>query len=397
MLYLIVVPTSKVHWVMKIKILALTGIRSEYDILYPVLKELKKNFLIGLVVTGAHLKKKFGFTFKEILKDKLKIIGKIDNLKNGNKLHHRAMGIPKQVKDLINVSIRFNPTYFLVVGDREESIVAAIVATYLQIPLIHIGGGDRVVGNIDDHVRHAVSKLAHLHFVNNIESKKRLLKMGEQNFRVFNVGNPGIDRFRIEPWINLDKLSKKLNFKIKKNEKFLILILHPLSSEYKESGNQMSITINAIKKLNIKTFIIFPNSDIGSNHIINKINSLKNKNFCIKKNIPRNLFINLLRYASCLVGNSSLGIIESPYLKLPVVNIGNRQKKRFAQDNVLFTSFNERMIVKSIKKCLFDKKFLKKIFLLKNPYGNGYASKKILKILNTIKIDKKFLLKDIKY
>ena len=99
---------------------------------------------------------------------------KIDSLENGNKLYHRAIGISKQVKNLIKISIRFKPKYFLVVGDREEAIVTAIVATYLQIPLIHIGGGDRVVGNIDDHVRHAVSKLAHLHFVNNIESKKRL-------------------------------------------------------------------------------------------------------------------------------------------------------------------------------------------------------------------------------
>ncbi len=382
---------------MKFKILALTGIRSEYDILYPVMKELQKNFLIGLVVTGAHLKKKFGLTINEIIKDKIKIIAKIDSLENGNKLYHRAIGISKQVKNLIKISIRFKPKYFLVVGDREEAIVTAIVATYLQIPLIHIGGGDRVVGNIDDHIRHAVSKLAHLHFVNNIESKKRLIKMGEQNFRVFNVGNPGIDRFRIEPKINLDRLSKKLNFKIKKNEKFLILILHPLSSEYKDSGRQMLITLNALKKLNIKTFVIFPNSDIGSEKIIKKINSLKDKNFCVKKNIPRNIFINLLRYSSCLVGNSSLGIIESPYLKLPVVNIGNRQKKRFSQDNVIFTSFNEKMIIKSIKKCLFDKKFKKKLTFLKNPYGNGYASKKILKILNTIKMDNKFLLKDINY
>ena len=159
----------------------------------------------------------------------------------------------------------------------------------------------------------------------------------------------------------------------------------------------MLITLNALKKLNIKTFVIFPNSDIGSEKIIKKINSLKDKNFCVKKNIPRNIFINLLRYSSCLVGNSSLGIIESPYLKLPVVNIGNRQKKRFSQDNVIFTSFNEKMIIKSIKKCLFDKKFKKKLTFLKNPYGNGYASKKILKILNTIKMDNKFLLKDINY
>ena len=164
----------------KIKILAITGIRSEYDLMQPVYYELskKKNIKLSLFVTGAHLSKKHGYTVREIIKDNFNIFGKSKSLFNSNSLVSRIKGISIQIKDLMKSIILYKPDLLIVAGDREESITVALVGSYMNIPIAHVSGGDRVVGNIDDQIRHAVTKLSHIHFATNIESKKRILKNG---------------------------------------------------------------------------------------------------------------------------------------------------------------------------------------------------------------------------
>lgn len=381
-------------------ILGVTGIRSEYDIMSSVYKSIQEHKLLDLklVVCGAHLSKTFGLTINEIKKDKFKIAARINNLKISKDPSSRLKGLAIQLDKLIYHVRRINPDFLLVLGDREEAMNTALVGAYMNIPVAHICGGDRVVGNVDDQVRHAVSKLAHLHFVTNIESEKRLIKSGEQKFRVKNVGNPGLDRLLQEPTISDNVLSKKLNIKINKFEKFILVIQHTISTEIDCSYDQMKITLQTLEKFEEKKIIVFPNSDPGSKEIIKAINQYKKEpNFYLIKNIPRTEFVNLLRRASCLVGNSSAGIMEAPLIKLPVINVGNRQKGRLHSSNVQFVPHNKKLIDKAIRKAIYDKKYIKEVKKCFNPYGDGLSSKRIANILSKTKLDKKLFIKDLTY
>ena len=381
-------------------IIGITGIRSEYDIMSSVFKEIKKSQKLNLklIVTGAHLSKKYGYTVNEILKDGFKIAHKFKSLQETGGLESRAIGLGLQIKRLAKVIKNLSPDFILVLGDREESMTAGIISAYLNIPLIHIGGGDRVVGNIDDQIRHSVTKLAHIHIVTNKESKQRVLNLGEQAFRVFNFGNPGLDRFLNTPDKKLKKIPELRNFILSDDEKYLVLIQHPLSSEFEFAPQQMKITLDAIKEIGMKTLIIYPNSDVGSSGMIKVIQSYQNLNFVkIIKNIPRNSFVNILRNCSCLLGNSSCGILEAPILKIPVINIGNRQKARLHARNVIFVDHNKKEIINALNYVMYNKKYRRMLSNVKNPYGDGKSSKKIVNLIEKIDINKKLLIKDITY
>ncbi len=381
-------------------IIGITGIRSEYDIMSSVFKEIseRKMLKLKLIVTGAHMSKKYGETIKEIRKDGFKIAYSLKSLQEKGGLESRLIGLGMQVHKLAKVIMRMRPDFLIVLGDREESMTAGLISAYMNVPLIHIGGGDRVIGNVDDQIRHAVSKLAHIHIVTNESSKQRLLKMGEQSFRVFNYGNPGLDRIINTPELPLKKIPELKNFFLDKKENFLVLIQHPLSSEVKSSKKQIKITLEAIKETNMKTIIIYPNSDVGSTDIIKVIEGYRKfDNFKIIKNIPRHSFVNILRKCSCLVGNSSCGILEAPILKIPVINIGNRQRGRLHAKNVVFVDHNKEKIKKSLNYVLNNRKYKKLLVNVDNPYGNGKSSKKIVDLIEKIKINDKLLIKDITY
>lgn len=385
---------------MKRLVLAVTGIRSEYDIMSSVFSAIKKHPKLDLnvAVTGAHLSETFGYTVKEIKKDGFKVVDCIESLLDGNDDSLRVKGLGIQIQGLVQTVSRIKPDFLLVLGDREESIATALVSTYMNIPLVHISGGDRVVGNIDDQVRHAVTKLAHIHMTTNLESKNRIISLGEQKFRIFNVGNPGLDRLLKVKKISMSQLSKKLNFDLFKNEPFIMLIQHPLSSEYEFAYDQMKITMQAVEELGIKTIISYPNSDAGGTQIIKAISEHEdNPLIHVVKNIPRLEFVNLMRSCSCLIGNSSAGILEAPLMKIPVINIGNRQKGRLHSSNVQFVKNNKNHIKKAINKAIFDKNYLKTVSKCKNPYGDGKSSKRIAQIIASVKIDAKLLIKDITY
>ena len=386
--------------VMKKLVLAVTGIRSEYDIMSSVFKAIDNHpeLELNLAVTGAHLSENFGYTINEIENDGFKIVDHIESLLSGNKESLRVKGLGIQLQGLVQTVLRIKPDFLLVLGDREESIATALVSTYMNIPLVHISGGDRVIGNADDHIRHAVTKLAHIHLTTNLESRNRILALGEQKFRVHNVGNPGLDRMIKTKKLSNSQLSKNLNFNIHKNEPYIILIQHALSSEVSGAYEQMKTTLEAVKKMEIKTIISFPNSDAGGLEIIRAISEYEEIPFIYSaKNIPRLEFVNLMRGAACLIGNSSAGILEAPLLKLPVINIGNRQKGRLHAQNVEFVSHNKSKIIRAIKKAVFDKEYIKKVQKCSNPYGDGKSSDRIAQILASVKIDENLLVKDITY
>ena len=274
----------------------------------------------------------------------------------------------------------------------EESISTALVGSYLNIPVAHISGGDRVIGNVDDQVRHAVTKLAHLHFATNQESADRLLRMGEQSFRVHNVGNPGLDRLLSVPFLNIKDLSNRLSFDFSEDEPILLVIQHVISTEIDSAHHQMRQTLEAIADLGMKTVLSYPNTDAGGQQMIRAINEFRNlPHLFIAKNIPRLEFVNLMRRASCLIGNSSAGILEAPLLKLPVVNVGNRQRGRLHAENVSFVPHDKELIIEAVKRSVFDDGYRKYVSRCSNPYGDG-KSQRIADLFARIDIDQKLLI-----
>lgn len=277
-------------------------------------------------------------------------------------------------------------------------MTTALTGAYLNIPVAHIGGGDRVVGNVDDQIRHAVTKLAHLHFTTNQESYERILKLGEQPFRVFNFGNPGLDRLLATPPLTSRELSDRLGFEISEDEPLILLIQHIISTESDNAYEQMKTTLEAVAALKIKTIISYPNSDAGSLKLIKALREYQHLPFIhMEKNIPRLVFVNIMRKAGCMLGNSSAGILEAPLLKLPVINVGNRQKERLHAENVQFVPHNVKAITAAVKKALFNKDYRKTVAACLNPYGDGASAQKIVDVLATIPIDRQLVIKDSTY
>jgi len=381
-------------------ILGVTGIRSDYDLMSSVFRAIDdhQDLEIQLVVTGAHLSDSYGFTVDQIRSDGYLVADEVESLLNGDLAPTRVKGLAIQLQGIVQTVARLCPDILLVLGDREESITTALVGAYMNIPIAHVGGGDRAIGNVDDQVRHAVTKLAHIHFATNPESAKRILRLGEQSFRVFDVGNPGLDRLLQTPSIDADELSSRLGFIIKDDEPFIMLIQHVISTEIEQAYEQMKITLEAVRELGIKTVLSYPNSDAGGQQMIRAIREYDSFPFIYAaKNIPRLEFVNLMRRASCLLGNSSAGLLEAPLLKLPVINVGNRQEGRLHAENVEFVRHDKREIVAALQRAVFDEHYRAKVRLCSNPYGDGHSSIRIADLLASIPLNEELLIKDITY
>jgi GDP/UDP-N,N'-diacetylbacillosamine 2-epimerase (hydrolysing) len=384
---------------MKKKILAVTGIRSEYDIIYPVLKELQEseNFDLKVVVTGAHLSDWHGFTVNKIREDGFEIVDQIDYLLMTNRKTQRSKGIGLLIEGLTQTVERVEPDFLIFVGDREESIATCVVGNYMEVLVAHIGGGDPVYGNSDDPVRMACSKLAHIHFAFADEYAKNIEKLGEEKYRICFTGNPALNNLIETKVLDRKALSEYLDMDIENND-YIVVLKHPLSSEMQDSYEQMRITMEAVSEFStsnkVKIVGIYPNTDPGSYDILKAIDENSNENIRFYKTLDREIFVNLMRNTRALVGNSSMGILEAPLYKLPVVNIGNRQQGRLNAGNVEFVNYNKQEILNAISKACFDNKYRDYVSNLDNPYGDGFAHKKIVKFLDSINIsDKKWHIK----
>lgn len=383
------------------KILAVTGSRSEYDILFPVLQKLNNSplFNLGVVVTGPHLSESYGKTVDYILKDGFPIVDKIYNLINTNQKIGRISSLGHQIPALAQTFDRIMPDIVLVVGDREEAMAATMTAAFMDIAVAHIAGGDIAKdGNIDNAIRYAASKFSHIHFTILEEHKKNLLKLGEDEWRIFTVGNPAIDRLLSVPALTKKQISKELNFDLTKSP-YIVLIQHPIITDFEIEAYNIRQTLDAILESGVICLVNYPNSDPGNYALIEayKEYAHKYKQFFLFQNLERTLYVNVLRHAKCLLGNSSSGLLEAPSLGLPVVNIGTRQRGRIHGFNVIFVDNDKSQILKALSKSLYDENYRKAVKKAFNPYGNGNASQKIVEILQTIEINRNLIYKNITY
>ena len=381
------------------KILAFTGIRSEYDLQFPIAKELncKENVQFGFVVFGAHLSEKFGSTVQVIEKDGFRIISRIANFIEDDSHYAKAKSSGVLMVGCADVFRDYQPDIVLVVGDREETIIASIIASYFNVPIAHVFGGDYTfpesLGDVDEQIRNATTKLAHLHFVIHEEHKQRIIKMGEEPWRVFNTGSPGQDKY-VEHQYSIDAVNQFFHVNLKPKE-YAVLIHHSLPNNLEECTDEIRNILSALHKRNIITFILYPNSDPGYQLILNSITTLaKNKEqFILSKSLEREIFIPLIKHARFLIGNSSMGILEAPFLELPAINVGKRQQQRLNAGNVIFTGKSQEEIEKAMDIIFYDEKFIHNLRLCKLFYGDGNSGKRIADILSSIKIDNNLLAK----
>ena len=371
---------------MKKKILFVTERRADYSKLYPVLKQIEKSkkFDYYLVVTGSHLLKKHGQTINEIKKDGIKIYKKFKMFeeKDDNSSATMTEGFGKAITNLTKIIKTLKPDLIFSGFDIGANFAAAIIGAHMNIHVAHLEGGE-ITGTIDESIRHSISKFSHIHFTSNNEAARRLEKMGEIPKNIFTVGNPSLDIIKSIKIISKKELEKE--FCIDLTKPLLLLVQHTVTSEINKIDKYFLETINAINETNYQCIVILGNSDAGSQKIKTII---KNSNILNYENLPFQKYISLLKYSSAIVGNSSSGIMEAPFLHIPSINIGTRQEGRSNTTSIINVKYNKKAIKKAIKKAVEDKKFIKSIKKQKNQHGNGNSSKKIIQILEKINFEK---------
>jgi len=379
------------------KITVVTGTRAEYGILYPVLKaiEAEPKLALSLVVTGMHLSCEFGYTVHEIERDGFRIDTKVDMLLSSDTPGAMAKSVGMGIIGMAQAWEQLEPDMILILGDRVEPLAAVITGAYMNIPVAHIHGGD-ICGNIDDPVRHAITKLSHIHFPATKESTERIIRMGEEEWRVHTVGSPSLDVILNGPMLLADVLAKE--FEIDLSQPLILLIQHPVTTQVSEAPTQMRETLEAIVEIGYPTILIYPNADAGGRSMIEVIKEYERCPF-IKtfKSLPRREYLSLMKVASVMIGNSSSGVIDAPSFGLPVVNIGIRQEGREKGKNIIDVGHNRLEIIGAVEKALRGEEFLVEVKLCENPYGDGKTGPRIAGILSKLEINPQLLQKKMIY
>jgi len=362
------------------KILALTSIRSDYDLLTPLYSLLNNDKQIELkfLVSGAHLSKEFGYTKQYIIQDGYTILHEIESLINADSQSARLKTASILLQNSIDVISMYKPDLILYAGDREDVIIGALLGTYLNIPTIHFYGGDHENdGHQDTYIRHATSKLSSLHFVSLDNHKQRLIAMGENPKTIYNIGSISLDKFKIFTKKNIQNFLKRANFK-----EFALVIYHPLQDE--DAGVTFKAILSVLEKKNISAIVSYPNTDPGYLEINSVIDSYhRNHNFIFYKNLERDLFLSIFTESRFIIGNSSAGIYESATIKKPAINVGLRQTDREASENVIFCKSQKNSILLALDIIESDI-FKSKLLNLKNIYGDGDSSKRAYSLIKKI-------------
>ena len=368
------------------EICIVTGTRAEYGLLYWLMKEIEvdKNLELQIIVTGMHLSPEFGLTYKEIEKE-FKIDKKIEILLSSD----TSISVSKSI-GLANISFaeayeELDPDIVVVLGDRYEILAATISAMIANIPIVHIHGGEITQGAFDDAIRHSITKMSHIHFVATKEYRKRVIQLGENPNRVFNIGGMGIENIKRLKLLSKKRLEKELNFKFA--EKNILVTFHPVTLEQNSAKKQFSEILEALNELK-DTNIIFTKANSDTDGRI--INQMIDQFVLEKKNAISFISMGQLRYLSSLqfvdvvLGNSSSGLLEVPSFKKATINIGDRQKGRIKAKSVIDCNPNKQDILQAIEK-VYSKDFQKLLKNIKNPYEQKkFPTKSIIKILKNI-------------
>jgi GDP/UDP-N,N'-diacetylbacillosamine 2-epimerase (hydrolysing) len=371
------------------KICVITGTRAEYGLLYWLMREVDadKDLELQIIATGMHLSPEFGNTYQQIEKDGFVIDKKVDMLLSSSS----EIGISKSIglgmigfSDVLN---DLQPDLIVILGDRFEIFSAASTAMIAKIPVVHIHGGEATEGLIDEPIRHSITKMSHLHFAATDEYKNRIIQLGEQPDKVFNVGGLGIDNINKLKLLSKADFEKSIGFKL--GEKNILVTFHPVTLEKSTAKMQFQVLLNSISEL-INTKVIFTkaNADTGGRIINSMIDDYvdNHKNTIAFASMGQLNYLSALQFVDTVIGNSSSGLLEAPSFKIGTINIGDRQRGRIKANSVISCLPKKRDIDKAFNQ-LYSENFKNIIRNVENPYGKGGASKEIVRIIKDINLN----------
>lgn len=372
------------------KICIVTGTRAEYGSLYWLMKEIQDDHELELqiIATGMHLSPEFGLTYKIIEDDGLRIDAKVEMLLSSD----TAVGITKSIGlgviGFAEALDRLRPDIIVLLGDRYELLAAAQAAMIARIPIAHLHGGESSEGLIDEAIRHAITKMAHLHFVAADPYRLRVVQMGEDPQRVFNLGAPGLDNISKLKLLDREEFEKSINFKLGKLN--FLVTYHPVTLSNKYPGEGMSVLFKALDEFpDAKIILTKPNSDTDGRVIIRMIDDYADRQpdrVTAFTSLGQLRYLSAVTHADVVIGNSSSGIVEVPVLKKPTVDIGNRQRGRLKAASVIECEEDYLAIKEAINKAL-SPEFRQSLAEVVSLYGIGNASYRIKECLKNVKLE----------
>jgi UDP-N-acetylglucosamine 2-epimerase (non-hydrolysing)/GDP/UDP-N,N'-diacetylbacillosamine 2-epimerase (hydrolysing) len=379
------------------RIAVITGTRATYGYNRRIMKLMhgSPRVELAVIVTGMHLLKEYGLTVREVERDGLPIAARVDMVIGGDTPTAFAKSLGVEIEGMAQVYDMVRPEIVLVSGDRGEMLAATLTAAYMNIPVAHLQSGD-LSGHIDGSARHAITKLCHLHFPACEDSARRVERMGEEPWRIHNVGAPQLDEVIHGPRLAPEALASMLDLRL--GEPIVVVLQHAVLAEVEQARAQMVETMEAIKRLGLQTLVIYPNVDAAGQEIIDVIHEYKRlPHLKAVANIDRQVFLSLLTVTSVLVGNSSCGILEAPSFKLPAINLGTRQRGRMQASNVINAEHDRTAIAAAIETALGGAEFRRQLADCLNPYGDGHSSERVVQILTEVPIDQRLLDKRMTY
>lgn len=381
----------------KRKIAVVTGTRAEYGLLKPVMKAIAMHpdLDLQLLVTGTHFDARYGHSVDFIEADGFHIDARVPLSAASDSGRATALLISEGIGGMTEAFAALEPEVVLVLGDRSEILAATIAAAYQNLPLAHIHGGDRSRGGLDESVRHAITKFAHIHFPATETSAQRIRQLGERPEHVFVTGAPALDTILHIPLPDPDQLSHAIGLELE--EDYVLLVQHSVSTQPSDAARQFGESLAALRQWGRQVLCIYPNSDAGGLQIIRLIEEEEKRgHFFAFKSLPHPVFLGLMKHCGLMLGNSSSGIIESSSFQIPVVNLGIRQEGRERADNVIDAPHDAGSILKAMEKAGSDT-FRKKLAGVSNPYGLGDTGLRIANILANFDLDHSLLQKQITY
>src|SRR3984893_14789823 len=378
---------------MKRKIAVVTTSRADYSHLYWPLRELSAHpdVELKIIAMGAHLSPDFGGTIQEIERDGFEIAERIECLLSSDSDLGMAKTIGVATLSLADVLGRMRPDLLLLIADRYEMLAPASVALALRIPIAHIEGGEVSEGAIDDAVRNALTKMSHVHFTSTEEARRRVIAMGEEEWRVHRAGAPSLDHLRRTELLTKDQIERHLRLNL--NGPTVLVSYHPVTIA-EDTLEEADALFAALETLPDQLIFCYPNADAGSRSLIDRTRAFleRRKAGWVFTNLDPRAYWSLLRHVDILVGNSSSGIMESASFALPTVKVGIRQRGRERALNVLDAEPRVESIVNATRKAQ-SPEFKKSLEGMSNPYGDGHASERIVQVLTNAPPSRVLLLK----
>ena len=368
------------------KICVVTGSRAEYGLLSGLMRAIQedKELQLQVIATNMHLSPEFGLTYREIEKDGFRIDKKVQMLLSSDTPNATTKSVGLATIGFADAYEDLQPDLLVVLGDRFEILAAVSAALFFKIPVAHLHGGEITEGAYDDCIRHAITKMSHLHFTSTEAYRQRVIQLGEQPDRVFYMGAIGVENIKRVPLMTKDELEESIQFKL--GEKSLLVTYHPVTLEDHTAADQCQNLLQALDEFpDYQVIFTLPNSDTDGRVIIRLINeyvSLHSERCMAIPSLGLRRYLSALQYVSAVVGNSSSGIIEVPSFGIPTLDIGDRQKGRIAAESVWHCDVTRRTIVEGLLKVL-SPSWVAMARNVRNPYDKEDTIASIHKIIRT--------------